>query len=72
MPPRDLLENTAYKADLPPMEPFFEELVPAFCREKIAEYHRFVEERFKKDLSSVADFMKELANERMNVIVIAE
>ena len=72
IPPRDLLGNTAYKADLPRMEPFFDELVPAFCREKTAEYHRFVEEKLKSDLSSATDFMKTLANDQLNVAVMVE
>lgn len=54
------------------MEPFFDELVPAFCREKTAEYHRFVEEKLKNDLSSATDFMKKLANNQLNVVVMVE
>lgn len=72
MLPRVLLENTAYRADLPRMEPFFDELVPAFCREKTVEYHRFVEEKLKNDLSSATDFMKKLANDQLNVAVMVE
>ena len=54
------------------MEPFFNELVPAICREKTAEYHQFVEQKLKNDLSSVSDFMKKLASDQPNVAVTVE
>ena len=69
---RDLLENTTYRADLPSMEPFFNELVPAFCREKIEEYHRFVEDKLRAELESVTEFLKESVNDRHSLIVIVE